>query len=288
MFTIKECEDKFEIYELRDEEANAYVRVCPERGGIITNFSVKGNEIFYLDKETFYDVEKNIRGGNPILFPLCGQLPNKKYSLDGTEYQMKNHGLARINKWKVIDKNTEGSAKIKISMKSDKETIKSFPFNFNVEFEYILKGNKLIINQRYENKSERKMPIAVGFHPYFYAENKSLIKYDVNASECFDNEDHLIKKCIPEKIDLTNSKELKLLLDNKGNSISFYEADLNRKITLDYSDEFKYIVLWSTPESKFVCVEPWTSKIGALHSKEDLLEISPKEELKLTFSIEVQ
>lgn len=288
MFSINEYEDKFKMYELRDEKAGTSVRICPERGGIVTSFEVNGEEVFYLDKETFYDEGKNIRGGNPVLFPLCGQLPDETYRLNGKSYRMKNHGFARSCRWEVLEKRTAEEASIKIGLKSDQETLKSYPFEFKVEFEYVLRGNTLEIRQNYINDSDEKMPISAGFHPYFYAENKSAISYKVNSTEYFDNEDKKIKECTPENLDLSNSRELKLLLDHKGNEMSFYLGDLGRKITFDYSDEFKYIVLWSSPGSNFICVEPWTSKIGALNTGQNLIEVEPKNNLRLTCSITVE
>ncbi|NMM65345.1 aldose epimerase [Clostridium sp. P21] len=285
MFKVKEFDDKFKMYRLEDEKNNSWVNICPQRGGIVTSLGINGEEILYLDKDTFYDENKNVRGGNPVLFPLCGQLPDQKYDLDGKEYSMKNHGLARISSWEVINKNTDNCASIKVTFKSNEDTLKSYPFEFELQFEYILKENKLMINQQYINNSDEKMPMSAGFHPYFLAKDKKQISYDVNASEYFDNEDSKLKKYPVEGIDLSNTKELKLLLDHKGNSLSFSMKDLKRKIRFDYSDEFKYIVLWSTPGSEYVCVEPWTSKIGALASGEDLLEVNPKSKIDLTYSI---
>ncbi|WP_123054565.1 aldose epimerase [Clostridium sp. JN-1] len=288
MFKVKEFDDKFKMYRLEDDKNNSWVNICPERGGIVTSFGVNGKEILYLNKDTFYDKSKNVRGGIPVLFPLCGQLPAQKYSLNGKEYSMKNHGLARINSWKVADENTEDCASIKVAFKSNEDTLKSYPFEFELQFEYILKGNKLTINQQYINNSDAKMPMSAGFHPYFYAKDKKQITYDVNATKYFDNEDSKLKKYPSEGIDLSNTKELDLLLDHKGNSMSFSMKDLKRKISFDYSDQFKYIVLWSTPGSKYICVEPWTSKIGALASGEDLLEVNPKSKMDLSYSVTVE
>lgn len=288
MFTINEYSQKFKIYELRDEEANSWIKVCPERGGIITSFGANGQENLYLNGNTFCDKSKNIRGGIPILFPLCGQLPEQKYVFDGQEYSMKNHGLARTAEWKVIDKDTQNNASIKLSFASSTETLKSYPFEFELIFEYILKGNKLTINQFYINHSDKSMPMSAGFHPYFFAKDKKSVEYFFNASEYLDCEDLKIKAYNSEDMDLTHSKESKLILDHKGNSLSFYLRDLNRKVSFDYSSQFKYIILWSVPGSNFICVEPWTSKAAALSSKEDLLYISPGDSLNLNYTITVE
>lgn len=288
MFTIEEYIQKFKIYELRDKDSDSWIKICPERGGIITSFGVNGQENLYLNGNTFCDKNKNIRGGIPILFPLCGQLHEQKYILDGHEYLMRNHGLARTAEWKVKDKNVQDSAAIKLAFASSAETYKSYPFEFELTFEYILKGNKLTINQLYVNHSDKPMPMSAGFHPYFFAKDKKTVEYFFNASEYLDLEDSKIKPYHSEDMDLTHSKESKLILDHKGNSLSFYLRDLNRKITFNYSSQFKYIVLWSVPGSNFICVEPWTSKSAALHSKEDLLYVNPGDSLNLNYSIAVE
>jgi galactose mutarotase-like enzyme len=287
MYKVNSYEDKFLIYNLSDEENNSWVKVCPERGGIIVGFGVNGTETLYLDKETFYDEKANIRGGIPILFPFCGQLPNQKYELNGIEYNMKNHGVARNYPWEVIDTSSDDGAALKMRFVSNEETYKSYPFEFELIYTYVLKNNVLTINQEYINKSDKEMPVAVGFHPYFEASDKKSIQYDVNATKYLDHNDMKIKNYSNEDMDLTTSKESKVMLDHKGNTMSFYLPDLKRKFTMQYSSEFKYIVIWSVEGKEFVCVEPWTAKNGALYTKEDLVYIKAKQSLKLSLSIKV-
>jgi len=59
------------VFEL---DKNNYIKFCPERGGVITNWVSDGNEILYFDETRFMDKTKSIRGGIPILFPICGKL----------------------------------------------------------------------------------------------------------------------------------------------------------------------------------------------------------------------
>ena len=62
-----------------------YIKFCPERGGVITNWVSDGNEILYFDETRFIDKTKSIRGGIPILFPICGNL-NTSSSVFGNGY----------------------------------------------------------------------------------------------------------------------------------------------------------------------------------------------------------
>lgn len=288
MYEIKEFTDKFRMIKLIDKEADSYVNICPERGGIVTEFNTHGEEVLYLNKDTFYDINANIRGGIPILYPLCGQLPEGKYELNGREYSMKNHGVARINAWSVIDTCTDGQASVTLRLTSSESTKESYPFEFELIFTYVLKGNVLEIRQEYINKSDEAMPMQAGFHPYFNVKDKSKVIYDFDATKYLDHDDLKIKDYTEKSMDFTNVVEANTILDHKDTSLSFHIKDLNRKITLEYSKEFKYMVVWSVIGQDFLCVEPWTAKTGALHTKEELIHIKPSESLKLNLSIKCE
>lgn len=285
MYSVREYEDKFKMYELREESTNSSISLCPERGAIITSFAVGGKEILYLDKDTFYDLNANIRGGIPILFPISGQLREGKYELDGKTYFMRNHGFARINSWEVINTSEDNKASITLRLKDNEETRRAYPFEFELLFTYILKDGKLIIEQEYCNKSDETMPIYAGFHPYFNAEGKD-IEYKTTATKYLDYNDMKIKE-YKGRLDLTSMAESAIFLDAKEKEISFEVPNLNRSIVLKYGKEFKYVVVWSVKDKKFVCVEPWMAPNQAFNTLEDLCYIKPQECLKTFFAMKV-
>jgi galactose mutarotase-like enzyme len=288
MYQVKQYADgNYQIYELIDSTTDSWVKVAPERGGIIISFGVQGKETLFLNKETFHNKQANIRGGIPILFPISGQLENGEYEWEGKVYQMKNHGLARNNTWEVIETtNTQEEATLKIALYSNEEMKKSFPFDFEVIFTYRLKGNKLTIQQEYTNKSESPMPIYAGFHPYFKTSSKNL-QYESDAKTYLDYNDMLIKQ-VSDGLDLTGKKESLGLLDTVKSEIAFTLPESNRKIRLDYGDEFKYVILWAEEGQDFVCVEPWMANTKELNTKEELTLIAPNETLKTYLNITVE
>ena len=90
-------------------DQNNYIKFCPERGGVITNWVSDGNEILYLDEKRFMDKTKSIRGGIPILFPICGNL-NTSSSVFGKDYlQLMQHGFARDLQWQYFFNENEKS-----------------------------------------------------------------------------------------------------------------------------------------------------------------------------------
>lgn len=180
LYKFEKYKDKFETIKLTDVNNESFFEVVPERGGIITRFSYKGNDILYLDRETLLDTEKNIRGGIPILFPICGYLADGRYRINNNEYKMRQHGIARLNRWEVLDRNIDKSASITLKFSSNDETKKAYPFDFDVIYTYSLKDGTLSVLQDYINKSNVDMPFYAGFHPYFYIMNKNNIELNIN------------------------------------------------------------------------------------------------------------
>lgn len=281
MHQIRTYEDQFLIYELVEESTQSWVKVAPERGGIIIGYGTNGQELLYLDKATFYDTNANIRGGNPILFPICGQLTNKQYEWTGKINTMANHGFARNLPWEVIRMSDQGEASITIKLVSNAATRESYPFDWEMEYTYRLLNGVLTIDQVYRNLSNEIMPFYAGFHPYFKADRKN-IAYDTDATQYLDYNDHLMKS-FSGSLDLEGMVESAAFLNASTREISF-EPVQGVKVHLTYGNEFKYVVLWSIEGKDFVCVEPWMALNGEFQRKAELYKLAPGETLTTSFA----
>lgn len=76
VFAIKLQKKQYKTYTLSDLSFNSSINVVPELGGIITSWCVENQELLYLESKSFENRELNVRGGIPILFPICGNLAN--------------------------------------------------------------------------------------------------------------------------------------------------------------------------------------------------------------------
>ncbi|MGV3466554.1 MAG: aldose epimerase [Heyndrickxia sp.] len=285
MYTIQqEMDEGLKIYVLRNEDS--YIKLVPERGGIITEFGLNQTEVLYLNRETLLDREANIRGGIPILFPISGQLHNGEYELNGKTYKMKNHGFARNMPWEVVDIATEGELSITLRLVSNEETRNSYPYDFEVLYKYILNKNTLIIEQQYKNLSSEDMPFYAGFHPYFKTSQKSFSL--VSDAKTYLDYNNNQEKPYTGIIDLTDKKESLLLLDPVEPKVQFELQEVNKKVTLEYGKEFKYVVCWTEQGKEFVCVEPWMAKTFEMNQKEELVYLKPDELLSTFFQIKVE
>jgi galactose mutarotase-like enzyme len=276
-------QDVYTLYTLKESVTDSSVTLCPERGGIAISCRLKGEELFYLDRESFNDPEANIRGGNPVLFPICGQLEEGVYELDGATYTMRNHGVARNRAWEVISTSEEGEAAVTLRLQSGEGTREQFPFEFELLFTYALIDGTLHIRQSYRNLSDNAMPFYAGFHPYFKTTSKELA-YATDASCYLDYNDNEIKP-IRGAIDLSGLKESVALLDAGKREIAFPGPDGSGRVHMSYSDVFKYVVLWQVNDKPFVCVEPWMALNAEFNRKDELFILPAGETLKAQLSI---
>jgi galactose mutarotase-like enzyme len=285
MYEITITEGQFPIYDLRDKQTNSWFKIAPERGGIVTSYGVSGEELLYFDKSTFDDPTANIRGGIPILFPICGQLVNKTYEWDGQTYLMDNHGVARTNPWEVVGTEQQADyASITIKQVSTPKTLESYPFAYELVFTFKLQAQQLLIEQEYHNHSASGMPMYAGFHPYF------LVDHKVNTIES--DASQIIYLAEDKEQPYTGEIEMDRLPDSIALSqaatkqIAFYPI-AGRKIHLTYGEEFKYVVLWSLDGKPFLCVEPWMALTNEFNNKQDLVYVKPNAPLTTFMSISV-
>ncbi|CAM3754978.1 aldose epimerase [Cohnella lubricantis] len=282
-YQITSRTDTFRIYELVESSTDSRVQICPERGGIVIGCQLNGKELLYLDRATFLDPKSNIRGGIPVLFPICGQLVGGEYEWEGVTSKMRNHGVSRTEVWEVAEQNKDGEASLTVVQRSDETTLAAYPFEFELRFTYRLKNGNLTIDQSYRNLSDRPMPVQAGFHPYFATGEGKKLTYRSDATKLLDYNDNQVKP-FDGTFDLSGKVESSALLDAKTPSIAFPLADKGT-ITLDYSEAFNKVVLWSVQGKPFICVEPWTALNEALNTKEGLIMVAPGEALELDLNI---
>ncbi|MDJ0597410.1 MAG: aldose epimerase [Crocosphaera sp.] len=285
-FSISVKQNQYITYILSDESALSRLEVVPERGGIITRWSIEGQEIFYLDEERFTNPELTVRGGVPILFPICGDLPDNVYVYENQTYHLRQHGFARNLPWEVIEQSTDSCCKITLSLSSNEETLKMYPFEFELKFIYELQGKTLKIYQEYINKSDKVMPFSFGFHPYFLVKQKDQLALDIPASS-YQVKD--TKEIAPYdgNFDFSEDEIDVALKSLKSSSASITDPSRNLKINLEWSEQYSTIVFWTLKDKEYVCLEPWSAPRNAISTGENLIELEPGATCEAMFKIHI-
>ncbi|WP_414541557.1 aldose epimerase [Nostoc sp. CCY0012] len=285
MFTIALQQQQYKTYILSDESAGSQVEVVPERGGIITRWRIQGQEIFYLDAERFTHPDLSVRGGNPILFPICGNLPDNAYSHNGQQYTLKQHGFARDLPWEVSEQQTQGKASLTLVLNSNEQTKAVYPFDFQLVFTYELQGNTLSIRQQYKNLSSTSLPFSAGFHPYFLTGgDKTQLEFHIPSQQYQDQKTKEIH-AFDGNFDFNRDEIDVAFGDLTSQSATVTDSSRKLKLTLDYDPIYSKLVFWTLKGKDFYCLEPWTAPRNALNTDENLTVLAPGNELLTTFRL---
>jgi galactose mutarotase-like enzyme len=251
------------LREIAISSANAQMKIAPQRGALVTSFSIDNTELFYLDRATFSDLTQNVRGGIPLLFPHAGLSKGKLYNL----FQ---HGFVRRMTWNVIGQ--DGSS-ITLQLLSNDETRKDFPFDFELKLKAEVSANTLTHTFTIINKGDKPMPTAYGTHPYFL----------IPQAE---------KQNMTANIDGFNPKEIDWLggFDRSfANPGRIHIQMPGKKLTLQSDpDVFKVVRIWHLVEKDFICIEPWTRDSFAIDDPGQCLRVEPHEPINLTIAISAE
>lgn len=287
MFAIASSQQQYKTYILSDSYAQTELEVVPERGGIITKWRIQGQELLYLDSDRFTHPELSVRGGIPILFPICGNLPDNTYTYKGQQYTLKQHGFARDLPWQVTEQATDDCASLTLSLDSNDETKAVYPFDFALSFSYRLWGNSLVIYQNFTNHSTEPMPFSIGLHPYFAVQDKASLQFHIPASE-FQDQKTKTTHPFSGEFDL-NSDEIDAAF-RQLSSDSATVSDVSRQLQLNMEWNNAYygtLVFWTLKGKDFYCIEPWSAPRNALNTGEDLVMLPPGETLRTWVSMNI-
>lgn len=199
----------------------------------------------------------------PVLFPIVGSLQDKTYTYDGSEYQLNQHGFARDNDFEVYD---EGVDYITYSFKYNAETLKNYPFKFELRITYKLILDELTISYEVHNLDDQEMYYGIGAHPGFNI--KDINDYQLIIDGIYD-EYTLDGAFIDQTIEnQSGNKECSKEFFSSGAFIYIPNEDAKKVLTLAYKgqpyiemeyNDFPLMGVWTTEhgDAPFICIEPW-------------------------------
>lgn len=243
----------------------------------------------------------------PVLFPFICNTDSKKYTYEGQEYSLANHGFARDSEFKLASSDNKSAEFV---LRSSAETLKLYPFDFELRIRYALSGNKLDVSYTVKNTDKKDMYFFIGGHPAF---NVPMGGEDFG--------DYFVEYEKPETIIQEFKGKTTVIADStakvplshelfandvfmkdapKSSWIALVSEKSGRKIKLNY-DPKGCIAVWSsyfedkavTEQAKFVCLEPWSSVPVYCDKEDDItkmshaIKLSPEKEYVFEYSVEV-
>lgn len=284
---------------------NKYLSVIvSEKGAELQSIKLKKDGTEYL-----WQAEPKLWGRHaPILFPIVGKVKNDTYTYNDTSYKLGQHGFARDMEFK-IESNSED--KIILNLSASSESLKKYPFSFQLKVAYELKENAINVAYEVENEDDKAMIFSIGAHPgfvcplaegekfedyYFEFEEKETLETEILEGGLLGSSKKPLLK--DEKI-LPISRELfkedALILEGfKSESLSLRSKKNSKAVTLEFKG-FPYLGLWSKPEgAPFVCIEPWygvadsVEASGKLEDKAGTITLKPSEKFNCNYKIIIE
>ncbi|PSN10997.1 aldose epimerase [filamentous cyanobacterium CCT1] len=286
MFAVALQADSPSTYVLSDTDTAARLELVPDRGGLVTRWQIEDQDIFYFDRDRFANPELSVRGGIPILFPICGNLPDNQYSVGGQTYSLKQHGFARDLPWQVTRQDVTEAASLTLGLTHSETTLAQYPFEFKLAFTFELQGHSLNLRQQFTNLSAQPMPFSTGLHPYFLVKDKSQLVFDIPSHE-FRNHLSSGVEAFGGSFDF-NQDEIDLAFQGlTATTATVTDHHLGRRLTLSWSPDYTKLVFWTVKGKDYYCLEPWTAPRNALNTGENLLVIEPQQTLETTVQMAI-
>ncbi len=253
------------------ENSELKVAVNPLGAELFSVKSVKsGHEYLWQGDATYW------RSRSPVLFPIVGRLCDNKCRIEGVEYAMLQHGIARHLEFEII---RAEECEVVFSLTSTAATKESYPYDFILEIGYRLEGCDVVISYRVENPSPQRIYFQLGAHPGF-----NYMNFDAEAevqgyfrfNDC-EQSSKLIVNMIngdgfliseqqslvlnEKKMPITKgtfSRDALILESTQTKDISLLDATGREYIRVKY--DAPVVGLWSKSVGRyapFVCIEPW-------------------------------
>lgn len=257
---------------------NDYLKIgVKDDGAELTSVISKETGIEYLwqgNPEVWY-------GQSPVLFPIIGRVLDDKYYLDGKEYTMPKHGLFRKRKAQFVE---QSGNTLVFKESEDEETLKIYPFCFEVYVVFELIDKSLKVTHKIINNGDDTMYFSIGGHPGFNCKIGDYLLFEKNETlETVEIDTECLRtgKTIPvlnenNKIVITKdifNNDALIFNGMKSKTITLASDDHNRRVIFDYSD-CSYLGIWAKPGAPYVCIEPWWG-VNDSHEKKD--DISMKD-----------
>lgn len=232
---------------------------------------------------------------SPVLFPIVGKVNGGKYRAEGKEYTLPQHGFARTTDFEFA-----GGAENKISfeLRWNEDTIKIYPYKFELEISFELIGNEVKVGWKVVNVDDKEIYFSIGAHPalrcpivagetfedcylkFNVAEKSSRLPLAANGSLTHDR----IPTLDGIELDLNYPlfKGDALVIDDlNSDEVSVCSRKSSKSVTLR-AKNFPYWGFWTPAQggAPFICIEPWHGHAdyidfaGELKDKEGIKKLS--------------
>ena len=248
---------------------------------------------------------------SPVLFPIVGSVWEKRYRVDGREFELGQHGFARDMDFTMVE---GGEDEVRYRLESTEDTLKKYPWPFVLEIAYRLHGNMIDVIWEVSNPGNEDMYFQIGAHPAFnYPDydpqtvERGFLSFDrseglecirIKEKGCVDAEtlyplDIPADGLLPLTRETFDAIDTIMLQDGQIGSVALYRTD--RTPWLKLSFEAPVVGIWSPPgkNAPFICLEPWYGRCdragyeGDYRDRDWVNLLAPGEKFSSVYTIEI-
>ena len=245
-----------------------------------------------------------------MLFPIVGSVWEARYRVDGTEYQLGQHGFARDMDFTLV---CATDTEVRYRLESSDETLAKYPYPFVLEIAYRLHGASIDVIWEVKNPSDKDMYFQIGAHPaFFYPDydpeksGRGFFTFDrTEGIECIRIKE---KGCVdaltkwplemPEGVlklekDTFDAIDTIMVQDSQLKRVNMFKEDGTAWLSLSF--DAPVVGIWSPPGkvAPFICIEPWYGRCdrvgyeGEYKDKDWMNCLAPGEGFKSVYTIEI-
>ena len=241
----------------------------------------------------------------PVLFPIIGKLKGGDFRYLGEYYKLPQHGFARNQQFDVVDQTSDA---VRLSIKSNEETLKVYPFRFELVISYQLVENSVKVSYRVMNQDEKEMAFSIGGHPGFRCPLEEGLAFEDYYLE-FDEPETPTQIMLSGATSLRSGMEAEVVLGNKikldyalfKNDALIYEGLKSKQVHLKSSksahgisfsfEDWRYLAFWTKPDAPFICFEPWCGiadaddSNGLIWTKKGIEKLESEQKFEVAFQM---
>jgi len=280
------------LLQISNSTTGEYFSCLPAFGAALNQLQLQGNDRInhrLLSENSSYDNllsegQAMYRGSK--LFPFPNRIKKGKYTYNNTKYQLHInhqseghaiHGLVYNDAFKVIEQNTTPDCGFVVLEHIYNEK-KGYPFHFKLQVRFELNENGFECTTSVKNTAKYSLPMGDGWHPYFSTGRRvdGLNLHIPKVAKMRIGERHF-DKCytLPEE----KNKSVVELVDDEHN--------IHLKMWMQGQD-YKYLQIYTPADRQSIALEPMTCKPNVLNHKKDLIVLSPNEEKKLSWGLQLK
>ncbi len=222
----------------------------------------------------------------PILFPIVGRAAGDAILVGGTDYPIGQHGFARDRIFEVL---SAGPERAGFRLLADADTLKHYPFEFELDIRFELAGATLFQTVTARNQGSRPMPAAIGFHPAFQWPLPGAKGPQTGHVVVFEREEPADIRRLKDggvdpatrptpvlgkvlALDPALFLEDAIIFDEVRSRSVWFGVEGADGLRIDFPD-LPYLGIWTKPGARFLCIEPWQGHAAMLGFDGEMAEM---------------